>query len=330
MQPPASLQEQFPINIFMNKNDVAVGNAASLPATKRIVVMRGEQVIMDRDLAELYGVETKRIKEQVNRNIERFPETFMFQLTPSEFECWRSQFATSNADKKGLRYAPYAFTEQGVAMLSAVLRSETAVRVSIEIMNAFVQMRRYLFANKEFLGVKEITQWALQTEQNSRDIVEMQSSLARIMDNFVDPSSFKHFLILNGQKFEADVANTQIYGMAKESVIVIDNYPSVKTLDLLRCVAPGVKVTILSDQYAGCRLTPQIVADFQAARPDVVFDPRPAQDMFHDRYVVVDFDTANERMFHCGASSKDAGGKITTIMQIEDIDVYRNVLRELL
>ncbi|MBQ3369301.1 ORF6N domain-containing protein [bacterium] len=105
-----------------------------------ILVIRGQQVMIDRDLAELYGVETKRLNEQVCRNIERFPEEFCFQLNKDEFENWRSQFATSNSDKMGLRRPPYAFTEQGVAMLSAVLKSEQAILVSIQIMKVFVFM----------------------------------------------------------------------------------------------------------------------------------------------------------------------------------------------
>ncbi len=106
-------------------------------------------LMLDRDLAELYGVETRRLKEQVRRNIERFPDDFMFELSKSEFTNWRSQFATSNRDKIGLRYSPMAFTEQGVAMLSSVLRSKTAIQVNIQIMRAFTKMRQLIFDNAE-------------------------------------------------------------------------------------------------------------------------------------------------------------------------------------
>ena len=117
--------------------------------TGLIYLIRGKKVIMDRDLAVLYGVETKRLKEQVKRNIERFPEDFMFELSKSEFKNWRSQFATSNRDKIGLRYSPMAFTEQGVAMLSSVLRSKTAIQVNIQIMRAFTKMRQLISDNVE-------------------------------------------------------------------------------------------------------------------------------------------------------------------------------------
>ena len=117
--------------------------------TGLIYLIRGKKVMLDRDLAELYGVETKRLKEQVRRNIERFPDDFMFELSKSELTCWRSQFATSNRDKIGLRYSPMAFTEQGVAMLSSVLRSKSAIQVNIQIVRAFTKMRQMMFDNAE-------------------------------------------------------------------------------------------------------------------------------------------------------------------------------------
>jgi hypothetical protein len=112
--------------------------------TQRIYILRGVKVMLDRDLADLYGVETKRLKEQVRRNAERFPPDFMFELTDDEFANWRSQIATSNGDKMGLRYAPMAFTEQGVAMLSGVLNSKTAIQINVQIMRAFVQLRHLI------------------------------------------------------------------------------------------------------------------------------------------------------------------------------------------
>jgi len=117
--------------------------------TGLIYLIRGKKVILDRDLVVLYRIGTKRLKEQVKRNIERFPEDFMFEPSKSEFTNWRSQFATSNRDKIGLRYSPMAFTEQGVAMLSSVLRSKTAIQVNIQIMRAFTKKRQLIFDNAE-------------------------------------------------------------------------------------------------------------------------------------------------------------------------------------
>jgi hypothetical protein len=116
---------------------------------RRILFIRGQKVMLDRDLAKLYGVKTGRLNEQVNRNPGRFPEDFMFQLTKKEFENWKSQFAISNQDKMGVRKRPYAFTEQGVAMLSSVLNSERAIHVNIAIIRAFVKLKQILSMNKE-------------------------------------------------------------------------------------------------------------------------------------------------------------------------------------
>jgi len=120
----------------------------------KIYLIRGQKVMIDRDLSELYGVETKQLKRQVRRNIDRFPEDFMFELSDEEFQEWRSQFGTSNeGDKMGLRYAPYVFTEQGVAMLSSVLNSERAIRVNIQIMRIYTKMREML--QKRWLAGKQ-------------------------------------------------------------------------------------------------------------------------------------------------------------------------------
>ena len=166
--------------------------------------------------------------------------------------------------------------------------------------------------------------------QNQR-IEQLSNDVQKVMANFIDPSTFKHFLILNGQRLEADVAYTQIYGMAKKSVLIVDDYLDVKTLDLLRCVAKGVSVQIFSEQHGRTRLTESMLADFRAARPDVELDDVHATgNIFHDRYIYLDFGTANEKLFHCGASSKDAGNRITTIMQLEDIAGYRALFERLL
>ena len=166
--------------------------------------------------------------------------------------------------------------------------------------------------------------------QNKR-IEQLSRDVQKVMANFIDPSTFKHFLILNGQRLEADVAYTLIYGLAKKSVLIVDDYLDVKTLDLLRCVAKGVSVRIFSEQHGRTRLTESMLADFRAARPDVELDDvRTTGNMFHDRYIYLDFGTDSEKLFHCGASSKDAGNKITTIMQLEDIAGYRALFERLL
>lgn len=314
----------------------------------RIYTIRGLKVMLDADLAEIYGYSTKVFNQQVKNNIEKFDEDFRFQLNSEEIEevsrckicalnmesknieSSRSKFLTLNRGSRGsnIKYAPYAFTEQGVYMLMTVLKGERATAQSKALIRLFKQMKDYIIAeNRNLLGHDGIAQIAMQTERNTKDIAVIQSDLQKVMENFVDPSTFKHFLILNGQKLDADVAYTQIYGMAKKSITIIDDYVGVKTLDLLRGIAKGVSVTIYSDENGYESLTEQIRKDFLKARPDVKFDNKKTKEKFHDRYIFLDYGLRGEKLFHCGASSKDAGNKITTIMQIENTEIY-HVLME--
>ena len=324
--------------------------------------------MLDADLAEIYGYSTKVFNQQVKNNIEKFDEDFRFQLTKSELEeIIRSKFLTlepqnslkiANFEQKdnlkskfltsswgGLRKMPFAFTEQGIYMLMTVLKGEQATAQSKALIRLFKQMKDYIAAENAPDVSAGMVALATQTSKNTRDIAEIatdvrtlsnkvernESFLQKVMANFIDPSTFKHFLILNGQRLEADVAYTQIYGMAKKSVLIVDDYLDVKTLDLLRCVAKGVSVKIFSEQHGRTRLTDSMLADFRAARPDVELgDVRTTGNVFHDRYIYLDFGTVSEKLFHCGASSKDAGNKITTIMQLEDIAVYRPLFERLL
>jgi hypothetical protein len=316
----------------------------------RIYTIRGLKVMLDADLAEIYGYSTKVFNQQVKNNIEKFDEDFRFQLNSEEIEelsrckiCTlnmeseniessRSKFLTLNKGSRGsnIKYAPYAFTEQGIYMLMTVLKGERATAQSKALIRLFKQMKDYIVAeNRNLLGYDGIAQIAMQTERNTKDIAVIQSDLQKVMENFVDPSTFKHFLILNGQRLDADVAYTQIYGMAKKSITIIDDYVGVKTLDLLRGIAKGVSVTIYSDENGYESLTEQIKKDFLKARPDVKFDKKRTNDKFHDRYIFLDYGLKGEKLFHCGASSKDAGNKITTIMQIENTEIYHVLMEKL-
>ncbi len=309
----------------------------------RIYTIRGVKVMLDADLAEIYGYSTGAFNQQVKNNIEKFDDDFRFQITQTEFSGLISKFLISN--RGGTRKMPYAFTEQGIYMLMTVLKGEQATAQSKALIRLFKQMKDYITAENAPDVSAGMVALATQTSQNTRDIAEIatdvrtlsnkvernESFLQKVMANLVDPNTFKHFLILNGQRLEADVAYTQIYGMAKKSVLIVDDYLDVKTLDLLRCVAKGVSVKIFSEQYGRTRLTESMLADFRAARPDVELDDvRTTGNMFHDRYIYLDFGTDTEKLFHCGASSKDAGNKITTIMQLEDIVVYRPLFERLL
>lgn len=356
------------------KKDVAASAAGAVAPKKpefslidedllksRIYTIRGVKVMLDADLAEIYGYSTKAFNQQVKNNIERFAEDFRFQLSKKEVEELRSKNLTAITgvnDAEILRCKncttnistmsrsnPFVFTEQGIYMLMTVLKGDLAVQQSMALIRLFKQMKDYIAAENAPDVSAGMVALATQTSQNTRDIAEIatdvrtlstkvernESFLQKVMANFIDPSTFKHFLILNGQRLEADVAYTQIYGMAKKSVLIVDDYLDVKTLDLLRCVAKGVSVKIFSEQHGHTRLTGSMLADFRAARPDVELDDVcTTGNMFHDRYIYLDFGTDSEKLFHCGASSKDAGNKITTIMQLEDIAGYRALFERLL
>ena len=324
-----------------NTDVVAASPLVATGVEKMILVIRDKQVLLDRDLATLYGVATKVLNQAVKRNVERFPERNCFRLNSDE-----NRELVTNCDRfKTLKHSsslPTAFTEQGVAMLATILHSETAIRVSLQIMDAFVSMRHFLMHNGGLVNRlvrvegKEIEQdrRLLEHDHKIDSLFEAmdrrESDLKKVMENIIDPSTYRHFLILNGQRLEADVAYAQIYDMAKKSVLIIDNYVDVKTLNLLRNVRKGVSVLIFSDLLGGSRMTDDMLADYRAARPDVSIDKKPAMHKFHDRYILVDFNTKSEKLYHCGASSKDAGNKITTIVRLDDVDAYRNMFEELL
>ena len=335
-----------PVQKTENSDVVTAGPLAATGVEKMILVIRDKQVLLDRDLATLYGVETRAINQAVKRNLERFPERNCFQLTKDELPIsLKSQIVILNdrGNKRGLhiKKMPFAFTEQGVAMLASVLHSETAVRVSLQIMDAFVSMRHFLMHNGGIVNrlvrveSKEVEQdrRLLEHDRKIDSLFEAmdrrETDLQKVMENFVDPSTYKHFLILNGHKLEADVAYAQIYGMAKKSLTIVDNYVDVKTLNLLRNTPKGIAIWIFSDLLGGSRMTDDMLADFRAARPDVSIDVKPALHKFHDRYIFVDFKAKGEKLYHCGASSKDAGNKIATIVQLEDIEGYRPMFEEL-
>jgi len=318
------------------KDEIMLVNHESL--VKKIYIIRGQKVMLDFELAEIYGYETKRFNEQVKRNIEKFDEDFMFQLTDDEVsELSRSQNATLNKGTgrgSNIKYKPYAFTEQGIYMLMTVLRGELAVKQSKALIRMFKQMKDFIIENQDFIGSKELLQIAVQTNQNTKDIAEIKSQMAtkedlkKVMENFIDPDTYKHFLLMNGDKIEADVAYTKIYNSAKKSIFVIDNYIGLKTLELLRTAKDNVEVIIFSDNVRNKdMLTKSILNDFIRNYPNINLKMKIAGKKYHDRYISIDYGTENEAFYLCGASSKDAGNKISSITKIEESakDLYHTM-----
>lgn len=257
-----------------------------------IYEINGKQVILDRDLAKLYEIETKVLIQNVKRNIERFPSDFMFQLTEIEFANWRSQFVTSKNDKIGLRRPPYAFTEQGVAMLSGILRSKIAIDTSIRIINAFVAMRRYISNN-------------LIEQKYINDLVfNHEKRLKVVEDTFSKFKEKNTHLFYNGQIYDAYSLLIDILNKAKKNIIIIDNYIDKNLLDVLSKIDKNI--IIVTNKYNN---NDYIKYKMQYSNIKLIFN-----NDFHDRFIIIDKKT----LYHCGASFKDLGKKCFEISKIKD------------
>ena len=309
----------------------------------KIYYIRNQKVMLDFELAEIYGYETRAFNQQVKRNNEKFDDDFMFQLTDEEvYELSRSQNVTlkrGTGRGSNIKYNPYAFTEQGIYMLMTVLRGELAVKQSKALIRMFKQMKDFIVENQDFISSKELVQIAIQTNQNTKDIAEIKSQMAtkedlkKVMDNFIDPETYKHFLLMNGDKIEADVAYTKIYKSAKKSIYVIDNYVGLKTLELLRAARDKTQIIVFSDNVKNKdMLTKNILDDFRKDYPNIDLKLKISGKKYHDRYIAIDCGTENEAFYLCGASSKDAGNKISSITKIEESskDMYHDMFSKML
>ena len=267
-----------------------------------IYEIRGKQVILDRDLATLYEVNTKVLMQSVKRNIERFPDNFMFQLTEEEFCIWRSQNVTSKNDKMGLRRAPYAFTEQGVAMLSGLLRSSIAIKTSIAIMNAFVTMRHYMSSN--LLEQKYINNMVMEHEY---EIKLLQESF----DKFEEKKKVTE-IYFNGQIFDAYSKILDILKSANESIVIVDAYADNTVLDIIKRLDVSITIITKSNNL----LTKQDVSKYnkQYSNLKVVYD-----NTFHDRYFILD----NSIIYHCGSSINRIGYRTFSINLVSDDEICK-------
>ena len=262
-----------------------------------IKVIRGQQVMLDRDLATLYGVEVKRLNEQVKRNIKRFPKDFMFQLTKEE--CLRSQFATLNEGRgQHLKYMPYVFTENGVAMLSSVLRSDTAIEVNIRIMRAFTSMRHFLQNNAEvFQRLSTLEYHQLEMQQHFQESDKRIEEVFRRLDE--GNAKPKQGVFYNGQIYDAYNFVSDLIKSAKKRIILIDNYVDETVLTLLDKREDSVSAFIYTQQ-----INRQFQLDID--RHNVQYPPINVETfrLSHDRFLCIDDD-----VYHIGASIKDLGKK---------------------
>lgn len=299
------------MEVFMteDKNLVIVDNRE---IQNMIYTIRGKQVMVDSDLATLYQVTTKRLNEQVRRNKNRFPSEFMFRLTAEEYEYLRSQNATSSEENAhgGRRYMPYVFTEQGIAMISAVLKSDVAVEVSIKIMNSFVEMRRFLISNKEmFARLDRVELKQLETDKKLEEVFNYIATNTEVKQN----------VFFDGQIYDAFSFIVELVKKAKKEIILIDNYVDVNTLNILCKKNQGVDAVIATAGKGN--LSTKDITKFNAQYPEL--SVKTTTD-FHDRFLIID----KIEVYHIGASIKDAGKKSFGITKIEDEDLVNSLVNK--
>lgn len=285
----------------------------------RVYIIRGQQVMLDTDLADLYGYEVKRLNEQVKRNIRRFPEDFRFQLNESEIpERLKSQFATLNIqeNKRGMhiKKMPYAFTEQGIYMLATVLRGELAEQQSIFIMRAFKEMRHFIANNAllfEKINAIELKQLEYQKDADEK--------FGRIFEYMAEHEESNQKIFYDGQIFDAFSFLADVIRHAKQEIVLIDGYIDVVTLNILAKKNAGVDVFAYT--LPSARISTQDINNFNAQYPTLTVKRTTA---FHDRFLIMD----GVEGYHIGASLKDAGKKCFGINKIEGADDVKDIMKK--
>lgn len=335
----------------MEKEETNIIELTEESMESMVYTIRGVKVMLDFDLARIYGYTTKAFNQQVKNNIEKFPPDFMFQLTIKEVEeisrCKNSTTIKSSTESEdlvrsknltpriwntsntgGRTYLPYAFTEQGIYMLMTVLKGELAVQQSIKLVRLFKRMKDYISESKNLIDVSQLFALINTVHDNRRRIGVAEEKLDVVMGYFMDPLKYKDFAILNGRKLDADLAYQEIYFFAKHSVLVIDDYIGLKTLDLLRACREGTSIIICSDNKAKNKVTDDFINDF-IEQTGLSLTLKKNNGVFHDRFIVVDYGFDSETIYLCGASSKDAGEKVSVIATIERKEVYHPLIEKI-
>ena len=337
----------------MEKEETSIIELTEESMESMVYSIRGVKVMLDFDLARIYGYSTKAFNQQVKNNIEKFPPDFMFQLTSEEVDeisrsknlttiksstesedLVRSKNLTSRnnnffaGQKGGTRKLPYAFTEQGIYMLMTVLKGEIAVQQSIKLVRLFKRMKDYISESNNLIDVSQMFALINTVYDNRRRLGVAEEKLDVVMGYFLDPLKYKDFAILNGRKLDADLAYQEIYFFAQHSVLVIDDYIGLKTLDLLRACREGTSIIICSDNKAKNKVTDDFINDF-IEQTGLSLTLKKNNGVFHDRYIVIDYGFDNEVIYHCGASSKDAGAKVSAIRIVEHPEIYHPLIEKI-
>ncbi|MCL2354473.1 MAG: ORF6N domain-containing protein [Oscillospiraceae bacterium] len=278
-----------------------------------IYTIRGKQVMLDSDVAWLYKCETKYVNRVMKRNVKRFPEDFCFQITEKEYQNLRCQFVTSSLRKEnygGRRYLPYVFTEQGISMLSPLLKNEIAIEASIKIMRAFVEMRKFMMTNAPILERLTTVEYKL---------LEHDKNFDKLFNALQKDENFKQKLFFKGQIYDAYSLIIDIIKRAKKKIVIIDNYVDESVLEMLTKKNKNVEAVILTS-FENNKISKLDVQKFNKEYPVLKL---AKTDKFHDRFIIID----SKELYHCGASIKDLGKKCFAINKIEDESIIRNIIK---
>ncbi len=284
----------------MAKKEILVKESSGVSAEDKIFTIRGMQVIVDRDLAELYGIETKRLNQQANRNVKRFPPSFRFKLSVEE----KDELVANCNRFETMKHSsslPYVFTEQGVAMLSAVLHTPKAVDISVKIMDAFVAMRRFLASNAQvFQRLDRIEYKLLESDHKFEDIY------SKLEEKSLDP---KQGIFYDGQIYDSYTFVNSLIKSATEHLVLIDNYVDETVLTMLDKREPSVDATIYT-----LKISSQLLLDI--AKHDAQYPAIPVKvfTKAHDRFLIID-----DKVYHIGASLKDLGKKWFAFSLMENL-----------
>ena len=293
--------------------DVTVIEVTEEYLKEKLYEIRGKRVLLDADLAEIYGYDTKGFNRQVKNNIEKFDEDFMFELTDEELEDLRYKNCTANISSKS-RYNPHVFTEQGLYMLMTVLKGPLAVKQSKALIRTFKKMKDYILENRDLIGQRELLQLSMETANNRIEIskinsdmislekqisdvaeglkdVVTKSELADMMNSFISDDDEK-WLMFNAKFSSADEVYESIYRQAKSSIYVVDNYIGLRTLVHLKNSPTGVNIILFSDNVGNNKLHNIEYTDFRKEYPTVKLSMKKTGGIFHDRFIVLDYGTA--------------------------------------
>ena len=303
----------------MKENNLIIQKELSNEDIKNLIyTIRGKQVMLDSDVAMLYNYETKNINKAVKRNVDRFPKDFCFQLTENEFQTLRFQSGTSKQNSKikeelrgGRRYLPYVFTEQGIAMLAGVLKNDIAIKVSINIIKSFIEMRKFVSLNGQVF--ERLTRMEYK-------LLEYDRKFDKVFNQLQLEENTKQRIFFDGQIYDAYSLIIDIIKKANEKILIIDNYVDDSVLKMLTKKKNNIEVFILTSNKSNIK--PIDIKKFNKEYPILKI---AKTNKFHDRFIVID----NKEMYHLGASIKDLGKKCFGINKIEDVEFIEKFINYL-